>query len=160
MTGDIIAFADFLADLTNKVHDMDGDTFKGAFVKRTFPASPNLTGVRWGAGGTLDASGAAYAVATGAVYTGPVTLAALSVARNNGALEIKLSADVTVNVDAVNGFEDAGYLLIYNHTDASKRAIGVLDLGGTVSLKAGPITIYRPTTNVILSKPLRIAQVL
>lgn len=50
--------------------------------------------------------------------------------------------DVVMTIDAL-GFTNGAFAIIYNDTDANKRALGFVELsaGGTLSLVAGAVTI-------------------
>jgi len=58
---------------------------------------------------------------------------------------------VTINQDA-SGFTTARWGIIYNNTDASKRAIAFIDLGSDRSIVAGSLTLdWSGATNDVLT---------
>ncbi len=57
-----------------------------------------------------------------------------------GVATMDSSTNPTWAQDASND-TDAYWGLVYNDTDAGKRAIGFVDLGGPVDMSAGPLTI-------------------
>lgn len=135
--GDMKWFVQALHDLGNKIHDLDGDTLKmGIVTNATVPANTTAA-PHWGGTGTTNF--ATNQVGTGGGYTGPVTLAGKAWAVSSssaifGADQISISQNAS-------GFTDGYYGIIYNDTDANKRALGFIDLGGPVSLVSGSLTI-------------------
>lgn len=141
-TGDIKWFAAGLLQLGSKVHNLTSDTLKMGIV--TSATVPNIdTAVpAWGAGGTTNFS--SNQVATATAYTGPITLASVSwttIGSGPGVPTLR-ATDVTIAQDA-SGFTNGAYGIIYNDTDASKRALGYVELssGGTASIQSGSLTI-------------------
>jgi hypothetical protein len=57
-------------------------------------------------------------------------------------------ADVTVAQDA-SGFTNGRWGIIYNNTDANKRAIGYLDLGSDRSIVGGSLTIQMNASGIL-----------
>lgn len=142
-TGDIKWFAAGLKALGDKVHNLGSDTLKLGIVTNATVPSIDTADPRWGAGGTTNFL--SNQVATGgASYTAPVTLASVTwttVGSGPGVPTLRAS-DITLAQDA-SGFTNGAYGIIYNDTDASKRAIAYIELssGGAASLVAGSLTI-------------------
>lgn len=138
-TGTIKWFAQGLHDLGNKIHDLDADDFRLGIVTTTTVPAVNTAAPHWGGTGTTNF--ASNQVATATAYTGPIVLASesWSLTATGAAMDF---ADVTISQDA-SGFANGGWGIVYNNTDANKRAIGYIELSaaGSLSNVAGPITI-------------------
>ena len=140
-------FAQGLHDLGNKIHDLDSDTFKMGIVTGVTPAV-NTAAPHWGGTGTTNY--ASSQVATGGTsYTGPKTLTSptWTLGATGGVFD---AADITMAQDA-SGFTNGGYGIIYNDTDANKRAIGYLEISATnaASLVAGAVNITFNASGVL-----------
>ena len=132
-------FAQGLHDLGNKLHDLDGDDWRLGIVTGVTPAV-NTAAPHWGGTGTTNY--ATSQVATGGTsYTGPIVLTteSWSLTATGAAMNFD---DIALAQDA-SGFTNGGYGIIYNNTDANKRAIGYIELSASnaASLVAGVITI-------------------
>lgn len=148
-TGDVKFFSQGLLDLGNKIHDMDGDDWRLGIVTAATVPSISTAGPHWGGTGTTNF--ATNQVATATAYTGPIVLAneSWTIVSNNPTFR---ADSVTIAQDA-SGFTNAAYGIIYNNTDANKRAIGFIELSsaGTAGNVAGPITIdWNGASNDIL----------
>jgi hypothetical protein len=145
--GDIKWFAQALHDFGNKLHDLDSDDLRmGIATSATTPAI-NTAAPHWGGTGTTNF--ATNQVPTGTAYTGPVVLAETWALTAAGA-DFRLT-DVTIAQDAGGGFTTGAWGIIYNNTDANKRALAYVDLGGPVGNVAGPITFeWNGATNDVL----------
>ena len=149
--GDIKWVASALHDLGNKIHDLDSDDLRmGIATNATVPAI-NTTAPHWGGTGTTNF--ATNQVGTGTAYTGPIVLTETWSLTAAGA-DFRLT-DVTIAQDAGGGFTTGYWGIIYNNTDANKRALGYVDLGGPVGNVAGPIDF---AWNGASNDVLRIAQ--
>ena len=139
-TGDFKWFAQGLHDLGNKLHDLDSDDWRMGVVTTGNVPTVNETGPHWGGTGTTNF--ATNQVATGTAYTGPIVLAteAWTLTSTGAALDF---GDITIAQDAGGGFANGAYGIVYNNTDANKRAIGYVELSsaGTLSNVAGPINV-------------------
>ena len=139
-TGTVKWFAQALHDLGNKIHDLDTDTLRLGIVTTTTVPAVNTSAPHWGGTGTTNF--ATNQVSTGGTsYTAPITLGTKEWTLNaTGA--IFGAAVVTLNQDA-SGFTNGAYGIIYNDTDANKRAIGYIELSaaGTLSLVSGNVEI-------------------
>jgi len=137
--GDIKWFGQALHDLGNKIHDMDGDDFRMGIVTNATVPTVATAAPHWGGTGTTNF--ATNQVPTGDDYTGPIVLATEAWTLVSGVPYWRVSGDVTIAQDADNGFTDGYWGIIYNNTDANKRAVAFLDLGGPVGNVSGPIEI-------------------
>lgn len=138
-TGTVKWFAQALHDLGNKIHDMDSDSFNLGIVTTAVVPTVNTAAPHWGGTGTTNF--ATNQVGTGGGYTGPIALA-----NENWALTASgaiFGADVVNIAQHASGFTNGAYGIIYNNTDANKRAIGFVELSaaGSLSLVAGPVEI-------------------
>lgn len=139
-TGTVKWFAQGLLDLGNKVHNLSSDTFKLGIVTTTTVPSVTTAAPHWGGTGTTNF--ATNQVSTGGTqYTGPKTLASVSWSLVSGVPTFR-ATDVAMTQDA-SGFTNGAYAIIYNDTDANKRAIGFVELSaaGAASLQSGALTI-------------------
>ena len=137
--GDFKWFAQALHDLGNKIHDLDNDDLRMGIVTGVTPAV-NTTAPHWGGTGTTNY--ASSQVATGGTsYTGPIVLTSESwtLTSTGAALDV---ADISLAQDA-SGFTNGGYGIVYNNTDANKRALGYIEISSSnaASLVTGAINI-------------------
>lgn len=135
--GDFRWFAQGLHDLGNKIHDLDADDFRLGIVTSTTTPAVNTAAPHWGGTGTTNF--ATNQVATATAYTGPIALTseAWTLTATGAAMDF---ADVVVAQDA-GGFTNGRWAIVYNNTDANKRALGYLDLGSDRSIVAGSLTL-------------------
>ena len=96
-------------------------------------------GPHWGGTGTTNF--ASTQVGVGGGYTGPVTLASVTWTNVSGVMTLR-ATDVVIPQNA-SGFSNGAYGIVYNDTDANKRAIGYIELSsaGTLSIVSGSFTI-------------------
>lgn len=145
--GDIKWFAQGLHDLGNKLHDLDSDDIRMGIVTSTTTPAINTAAPHWGGTGTTNF--ATNQVATGTAYTGPIALTETWTLTAAGA-DFRLT-DVTIAQDAGGGFSNGAWGIIFNNTDANKRAIAYVDLGGPVGNVSGPIDFaWNGATNDVL----------
>lgn len=139
-TGNMKWFAAGLLALGNKLIDLTNDTLKLGIVTTATVPSLSTADPRWGAGGTTNFSSSQVATG-GTAYTGPVTLTSKTWSLVSNVPTLR-AADITLAQDG-SGFTNGAYGIIYDDTDAGKRALGFVELasGGTASLVAGAITI-------------------
>lgn len=148
--GDVKWFASALHDLGNKIHDLDGDDFRMGIVGNGVTPTVDTAAPHWGGTGTTNF--AAQQVSTGTAYTGPIVLSTEAWTLIAGGPRFRVSADPTIAQDAGGGFTTGYWGIIYNNTDANKRAIGYVDLGGPVGNVAGPIDFaWNGASNDVLS---------
>lgn len=144
--GDIKWFAQALHDLGNKLHDMDSDDIRMGVVSNSTVPAVNTTAPHWGGTGTTNFATNQVGTATG--YSGPIALTETWTLTAAGA-DFRL-VDVTIAQDA-GGFTTGYWGIIYNNTDANKRALAYVDLGGPVGNVAGPIDFaWNGATNDVL----------
>lgn len=144
-TGDIKWFAQGLHDLGNKIHDLDSDDWRLGIINSTVTPAVNTASPHWGGTGTTNL--ATNQVATGTAYTGPITLSSESwtLGATGGTMDF---ADVTVAQDA-SGFTNGRWGIVYNNTDANKRAIGYIDFGSDRSIVGGSLLIQLNASGVL-----------
>lgn len=145
-TGDITWFDQALLDLGEKLHDLSSDTYKLGLVTAVVTPATNTSDPRWGAGGGTNLATNKVAEATG--WTGPVTLASVTWTIVSGTPTFDAADPATIAQDA-SGFTDARWGIIYNDTDAGKRALAFLDLGSARSLVTGPLSITFNASGVL-----------
>jgi hypothetical protein len=138
-TGDVKWFAQGILDLGNKIHNLSSDDFRIGIVTNATVPGLTTAAPHWGGTGTTNF--ATNQVGTGGGYTGPIALASVTWSLVSGVPTLR-ATDVTVPQNA-SGFTNGAYGIIYNNTDANKRAIGYVELssGGALSIVAGPFTI-------------------
>jgi len=149
-TGTVKWFAQAILDLGNKIHDMDGDTLKMAIVTST--TVPLLSTAAPHYGGTGTTNFATNAVATATAWTGPVTLASKTWSLVSNVPTFR--ADIVTVAQDASGFTNGAYGIIYNDTDANKRALGFVEISsaGTASIASGSLSIdWSGATNDILT---------
>jgi hypothetical protein len=138
-TGAMKWFAQGLHDLGNKLHDLDADDFRMGIVTTATVPAVNTAAPHWGGSGTTNF--ATDQVSTATAYTGPIALSTESWTLNATGAVMDFG-DISISQDA-GGFTTGAWGVIYNNTDANKRAIGYVELssGGTLSNVSGAITI-------------------
>ncbi len=138
-TGDIKWFADGILAMGNKAFNLSSDVLQLGIV--TTATVPSLTTAvpHWGGTGTTNF--ATNQVGTGGGYTGPITLASVTWTNVSGVLTLR-ATDVVIPQNA-SGFANGAYGIIFNNTDANKRAIGWVELSsaGTASIVSGSLTV-------------------
>lgn len=136
--GDIFWFRQALLDLGKKLHDLSADTIKVGLTIGTTTPSVTTADPRWGAGGSTNF--ATEEVATGASYSaGGPTLASVTWALASNVPTLR-ATDPVIAQDAT-GFTNGRWGIIYNSTDAGKRALGAIDLGSARSIVSGALTL-------------------
>jgi hypothetical protein len=139
-TGDMKWFAQGLLDLGNKIHNLSSDVLKLGIVTAVTVPSLSTAAPHWGGTGTTNFA-TNQVVTTGTQYTAPKTLATpgWTLVANVPTLR---ADDIVMTIDA-SGFTNGAYGIIYNDTDANKRALGFVELstGAALSLVAGGVTI-------------------
>lgn len=138
-TGDIKWFADGILAIGNKAMNLSSDALQLGVV--TTATVPSLTTAvpHWGGTGTTNF--AANQVGIGGGYTGPIALASVTWTNVAGVLTLR-ATDITIPQNAA-GFANGAYGIIFNNTDANKRAIGWVELSsaGSASIVSGSLTI-------------------
>lgn len=138
-TGDIKWFQQAVLDLGNKIHNLSSDALQLGIVTSAVAPTMGTAAPHWG--GTGATNFATNQVGVGGGYTGPVALAGVTWTNVAGVLTLR-ATDVVVPQNAA-GFSNGAYAIIYNNTDANKRAIGFIELSaaGTLSIVSGSFTI-------------------
>ena len=145
--GDVTIFEQFLVDRDEQVHDLENDTFKVGIITRgsTPPAAddvePNFGGTGFSNYQVTEVQGGTEYVAGGKVASVP------TVNLVNGASVFDLN-DVTWALDG-SGPTDMGYAILFNNSDALKRALLSIDLGGALSLQDASLTIQFNVSGVL-----------
>lgn len=141
-TGDVHWFAAGLLQLGTKVHDLTSDTFKVGVVTTATVPTRDTAVPAWGPGGSTNFS--SNQVGTGGGYTGPITLTSVTwtIIGSGPGVPTLRAADVVIPQNA-SGFSNGAYGIIYNDTDANKRALGYVELSstGSLSIVSGAQTI-------------------
>lgn len=139
-TGTMKWFAQGLLDLGNKVHNLSSDSLALGIVTTATVPSLSTAAPHWGGTGTTNFATSQVSVG-GTQYTGPKTLASVTWSLVSNVPTLR-ATDIVMTIDA-SGFSNGAYGIIYNSTDANKRALGFVELSaaGTLSLVAGGITI-------------------
>jgi hypothetical protein len=123
----------FKTELLGGVHDLDSHSLKLALIKASPTGTYNEDTTNYSdvTGNSDEASGTGY-TATGAAITGP---------------SISLSGDTAIvdftDVVFTSATISADGCIIYN-TDASNKAIAVIDFGGTKTSTNGDFTVEFP----------------
>ena len=152
--GDFVWFGQGLLDLGKKVHDLDADTFKFGIVTDAVVPSKTTAAPHWGGTGTTNL--ATNEVATGTSYNaGGITVSPCTWALNGASPELSAVADLSIAQDAT-GFSDGYWGILYNATDAKKRALGFMDLGGPKSLVGGQFDINLDSAGGASTKMLKL----
>ncbi len=141
-TGTIKWFSAGLLQLGSKIHDLTSDTLKLGIVTTATVPTTDTAVPHWG--GTGSTNFATNQVATATSYTGPITLASVTFTEIGSSPKVPTlrAADPVIAQDA-GGFTNGAYGIVYNDTDANKRALGYIEISsaGTASLVAGSLTI-------------------
>lgn len=138
-TGDIKWFQQAIVDLGNKIHNLSSDALQlGIVTNATVPALATAA-PHWGGTGTTNFAANQVGIAGG--YTGPIALAGVTWSNIAGVITLR-ATDIVVPQNA-SGFANGAYAIIFNNTDANKRAIGFIELSsaGTISIVSGSFTI-------------------
>ena len=149
-TGDIKWFSGALLALGTKVHNLSSDTLKVGFV--TAAATPAIgdTDPRWGAGGSVNFDTNEVTQTSGNYPADGVTLA--NITWTNVSEVPTLRADNISIAQSASNPTAARWGILYNSTDASKRAIAFLDFGSARDLTTGAFTFdFSGATNDILT---------
>lgn len=136
--GDIKWISGGLLAIGNKVHNLSSDTLKvGLITSVVTPAIADTDG-RWGAGGSVNYS--TNECTPGGNYSaGGPTLASVTWT-NVSSVPTLRATDVSIAQHASNP-TNARWGIVYNDTDASKRAIAFIDFGAAKDLTTGAFTI-------------------
>lgn len=137
--GDLVFFDQFLVDVFNAEHDLSADTIKMGLTDGSTVPTAATADPRWGAGGTTNF--ASEEVTPGGNYSaGGAAMANAAATLNSGTCKFDTDDPATWAQHASNP-TDATYGIIYNDTNAGKRAIGFVDLGGAFDMTTGPLAV-------------------
>jgi hypothetical protein len=138
-TGDIKWFADGLLAIGNGAMNLSSNTLQLGIVTTATVPSITTAVPHWGGTGTTNFATNQVGIAGG--YTGPITLASVTWTNVSGVLTLR-ATDPVIPQNA-SGFSNGAYGIIFNNTDANKRAIGWVELSsaGTASIVSGSLTI-------------------
>jgi len=139
-TGTLKWFAQGLHDLGNKIHDLDGDDLRLGIVTNTTVPAVTTAAPHWGGTGTTNFATNQVSTA-GTSYTGPIALTTKSWTIVAGVPTLR--ADIVNLAADASGFSNGAYGIIFNNTDANKRAIAFVELssGGTATIVSGALSI-------------------
>ena len=140
--GDIVLFNQFRLDAGKKLHDLSADALKVSYVKSAanggIDPAASTSDPRWGAGGGTNLSSSE--VATGSSYSaGGIALTTITWTLVSGVPTLR--ADIVTTALDATGFTNARWGIIYNNTDAGKRAMAYVDLGADRSIQTGSLTL-------------------
>lgn len=138
--GDVTFFNQFVLDVGNKLHDLDGDDWRiGLVTTATVPAKTTAA-PHWGGTGTTNF--ATNEIATATSYTGPIVLTSETWANSSNS-QVWSAGKVGPIAQDAGGATNIAYGIIYNNTDANKRAAAFVEISstGAVSLVSGPLEI-------------------
>ena len=135
-------FAQGLHDLGNKIHDLDSDDWRMGIVTTATVPAVNTAAPHWGGTGTTNFATNQVAT-TGTSYTGPLVLTSEAWTLTATGASMDWADTVMQLAQDASGFTNGAYGIIYNNTDANKRAIGYLEISstGAASLVAGAVNI-------------------
>lgn len=135
-------FAQGLHDLGNKIHDLDSDDWRMGIVTTATVPAVNTAAPHWGGTGTTNFATNQVAT-TGTSYTGPLVLTSEAWTLTSTGASMDWADTVMQLAQDASGFTNGAYGIIYNNTDANKRAIGYLEISstGAASLVAGAVNI-------------------
>lgn len=146
--GDFTWFTQAKVDLGNKIHNLGsgGDTLKLALV--TSVVTPTETDAAPHFGGTGTTNYSTNQVSAGGNYTsGGATLASQTFAASSA--NAKFDADDVSWLKNASNPTNARWGILYNSTDANKRALGFVDLGGAIDMTAYDLTIQWNAAGII-----------
>lgn len=137
-TGDVTLFDQFLVDMGNGEHDLSADSIKMAYVSNAVTPAVGTSDPRWGAGGgtnlaTDEQSGGNFAV-------GGVVLASFAATLSAGTVKLDYTDPSQVATNASNP-TSIYHAVIYNDTNAGKRAIAAIELGGPITGVTQALTV-------------------
>lgn len=149
--GDITVYDKFLladkdqSTLSGMPVDFDTNVIKVVILKNTFTpdTTPTSTQEHFDNISTLE-------VATGTSYTGPITLASVTLTLTAGNVKFD-AADISLSADAGGGFTDGRYIVFYKDTGAAATSplIAVGDLGSDQDLAAADLIFTWAATGIL-----------
>jgi hypothetical protein len=146
--GEFIWFDQAYLDLGNKIHDFDSDVWKWALVTDVTTPTATTAAPHWGGTGTTDFSANEVSEVGGNYTADGETLTSLT--WTVAASILKWDFDDIVIAQSAANPTDARWIIFYNSTDANKRCVAAVDMGGIKDLTDGSYTHTVPVTNGIM----------
>ena len=141
-TGTVKWFSAGLLQLGSRVHNLTADVLKFGIVDASVVPTWDTPVPHWGGTGTTNF--AASQVSTVAGYTGPITMAGVTFSEigTNPKVPTLRATDISLP-QTPTGFSNGAYGIIYNDTDANKRALGFIELSaaGALSIVSGAVVV-------------------
>ena len=139
-SGDFTVFSQAKIDLGNKIHNLGsgGDVLKFGLATNVVTPTEADAAPHWAGTGTTNY--ATNQVTPGGNYStgGPtLTTQVFNASGANAKFDVD---DVSITQNASNP-TNARWAVLYNSTDANKRALGFLDLGSVRDLSGGNFTV-------------------
>jgi hypothetical protein len=147
--GDFTWFTQAKVDLGNKIHNLGsgGDTIKLGLITSAVTPTETDAAPHWGGTGTTNF--ATNQVTPGGNYaTGGPTIAGQTFVAASPNAKFDFN-DIAIAQHASNP-NNARWGILYNSTDANKRAIGFLDLGSVRDLTGGDFS-FAPHANGLVT---------
>jgi hypothetical protein len=140
-TGSVIVFDQAVVDIHNKIHNLSSDDLRIGFVTTATTPTKTTAAPHWGGTGTTNFATNQVSTA-GTSYTGPIALTGEAVSASASIISFSAGKVGPLAQDA-SGPANIAWGIIYNNTDANKRAIAAVELSaaGTLSLVAGTVEI-------------------
>jgi hypothetical protein len=138
-TGDIKWFGQGLHDLGSKVHNLASDSLYVGLVTSVTTPTIATAAPHWGGTGTTNFASNQVPLGTSYV-TGGKQLTGVTWTVVSGVPTLRASI-LTWAQDASTGFTTALWGILYNNTDANKRALAFIDLGSARSITTGSLTL-------------------
>ena len=137
--GDVTIFQQFIEDVGNGAHDLDGNSIKMGLIDSVQTPTAGATDPRWGAGGTVNYD-TNEVTQTGGNYAaeGLDITATWSQAAGTGTFD---ATDVSTWTSDPSNPDDAKWGIIYNATSAGKECIAYLDLGTEFDMTTGDLNV-------------------
>jgi hypothetical protein len=146
--GDIKWFGQGLHDLGSKIHNLASDSLKLGLITSAATPAIATAGPHWGGTGTTNFATNQVTTGTSYVNGGPSLTDTWTLVSGVPTFRADI---VTIAQDAA-GFTNARWGIIYNNTDANKRAIAFIDLGSDRSIVSGSLTLdWSGATNDVLT---------
>lgn len=136
--GDVVFFDQWLADVKQKIHDHETDTFKVGLITSAVTPAQTDPDPRWGLGGGTNY--ATNQVTPGGLYVDGGPEAANPTVTLSGGAAYWDADDIAIAQNASNP-TDARWGIIYNDNALGKQAVGFVDLGAVINLSTGPFSI-------------------
>lgn len=139
-SGDVTVFTQAKVDLGNKIHNLGsgGDTLKLGLITSAVTPAETDAAPHWGGSGTTNYA-TSQVTAGGNYSSGGPSLANQSFAASGA--NAKFDADDVSIAQHASNPTNARWGIIYNSTDANKRALAFVDLGSARDLSGGAFTI-------------------